>query len=215
MGIITNNQVVLYTVFRDNLFNPDFVLYPCCGIDSSPAAVFKNVTFVDIRNDCIEVLQRAGYNAIASDIRIYRSEVLHDLLILLNPTISFEYASGHLRQGGFVIANDYSRTATNMFGHPEQFELIGKLDWTPEYEGVFSRDTSGLFVPVERLEELKEFRGSYFDFVKNSIPFLLKTEGIEPSKNLEEMYLQYQDYMELPRVLPAKNIAERYIFVKK
>ena len=43
-----DDLIAIYTAFRDQVFNPQSVLYPSCGFDASPAKVFKNTMFVDI-----------------------------------------------------------------------------------------------------------------------------------------------------------------------
>ena len=104
------DSILIYTAFKDQVYSPKSVLYPSCGFDASPSRVFDNVTFVDVENGnegCIEALQRQGLKAIKQDIREYQPTEEHDLLILLNPSIPIEWASQHLKKGGYVLSNNY------------------------------------------------------------------------------------------------------------
>jgi len=103
----SDDLITLYTAFKNQVYNPKSVLNPSCGFDASPAKVFDNVTFVDIAKDnagCIKKLQEAGFHAIKQDIRDYKPNEEHDLLILINPVIPTEWASRHLKSGGYVLA---------------------------------------------------------------------------------------------------------------
>jgi len=128
----SDDLIAIYTAFCDQVYRPQSVLYPSCAFDASPARVFDNVTFVDIENGsegCVRKLQEAGLQAIKQDIKTYTPEDLHDLLILLNPTIPTEWASRHLKSGGYVIANNYHGNASEMYHQPDQFNLWGTIDF--------------------------------------------------------------------------------------
>lgn len=214
--------IAIYTVFRDQVYDPQSVLYPCCGFDASPAKVFKKVTFVDLENGsqgCVRKLQEAGFRALKQDIRTYTPTELHDLLILLNPAIPTEWASKHLQSGGYVIANDYHKNAAEMHYLRDQFTLIGVInivDRTKERQKAeVSRDITDLFVPVQDEEELKRHRPDTHDFISKTYPHILRSMRIEPAQKFEDMYAQFQRLMHEPEHLPAKRVADRYIFVKK
>ncbi len=211
------NLVGLYRAFRTEVYNPKSVLYPCCATDSSPSQVFDSVTYVDSESQCrgaIEGLVAQGYTAFKQDIREYMPSEEHDLLILLNPAIPSEWATRHVMLGGYIIANDYHGNASEMFSDPTRYELWGTLQ--KKAEGVsISQHLEGLFEPVNDFEELRVCRADHYDFIRKCFPYLLLSSGITPSENIEEMYLQFRDMMRDSRVLPAKRVAERYIFVKR
>lgn len=56
----------------------------------------------------------------------YKPEVEVDLLIMLNPTISPAYPAGAVKKDGYVIANDYHRTASGLFKDKEGYLLVGQ-----------------------------------------------------------------------------------------
>jgi len=219
-----DDLIAIYTAFRDQVYDPQSVLYPSSGFDASPVRVFDNVTFVDIEmgNDgCVRKLQEAGLHALKQDIRNYIPEDLHDLLILLNPVIPTEWASRHLKSGGYVIANNYHGNASEMYRQPDQFALWGVIDFAEQDRRkgdnrvVVSRDISDLFVPVETGEELKRLRPIDYEFIATSYPHILRDIGIIPEMRFENMYVQFRRVMEESEILPAKRVADRYIFVKK
>ena len=219
----SDDLISIYTAFRDQVHNPQSVLYPSCGFDGSPARVFDSVTFVDIEDGntgCIRKLQEEGLDALRQDIKDYSPRDLHDLLIILNPCIPTEWASRHLKSGGFVLANNYHGNASEMHQQPDQFTLWGVIDFIEksgrkeDYRVTVSRDTSGLFVPVRDEEELRSLRPGTHEFMSESYPHLLRTFGIEPEEKFEEMYVQFQRSMGESEKLPSQRVADRYIFVK-
>lgn len=220
----TEDSIAIYTAFQSQVYRPGSVLYPSCGFDASPARVFDNVTFVDIEEGnpgCIKSLRKAGLRALKKDIREYKPDELHDLLILLNPAIPTEWASRHLKPGGWVLANNYHGNASEMHSKPEQFTLWGVIDFVEkdrrknDNRVVVSRDLSDLFVPAESGDELKRLRPGYYEFASTVYPCLLRAMKAVPEVGFEDMYRQFQRMMGDPTILPAKRVAERYIFVKK
>jgi len=218
-----DDLMAIYTAFRDQIYNPQSVLYPSSGFDASPAKVFRNVTFVDkeIGNEgCVAKLQEAGLTALKQDIRQYSPTQEHDLLILLNPSIPTDWASRHLKSGGYVIANDYHGNASGMYRNPNQFTLWGVINFIErdrrkgDNRVVVSRDISDLFVPVKNGEELRRLRPRSYEFIARNFPDILKSMGQEPVQNFEEMYVQFKRMLKESEELPAKRVAERYIFVK-
>jgi hypothetical protein len=214
----------VYTAFRDQVYNPRSVLYPSCGFDASPARVFDNVTFVDLEDGnegCVGKLQEAGFNALSQDIRTYTPKDLHDLLILLNPSIPTEWASRHLKSGGYVLANNYHGNASEMYKQPDRFTLEGSIDFVEpdrrkeDNRVVVSRNLEGLFEPVKDSLEFEELRPSEFEFTKGMVDSFAE-QGIidvDPNAPFEEKWAVYREQM--GQGMPSKKVAEKYIFVKK
>ena len=148
-------------------------MYPSCGFDASPARVFPNVTFVDAEKGnegCVQLLQEAGLKAIKTDIREYHPAEEHDLLILLNPAIPAEWATCHLSTGGYIIANDYHGSASQLAQKPDQFLLFGSIDLVnmpgqnKDGKAIISRNIEGLFEQVSSPEEFRRLRPDAFEF---------------------------------------------------
>ena len=215
--------ISIYSAFRNQIYNPSSVLYPSCGFDASPARVFSNVTFVDKEEGnerCVSKLQEAGLNALKQDIRKYHPKNVHDLLILLNPSIPTEWASKHLKSGGYILANNYHGNATEMYGQPDQFDLWGTIDFVEkniskgDNRVVISRNLEGLFEPVANEEELKRFRPEYYEFLGGVFrAFALNMRNFNADRPFEEVWADYREMMQ--EGMPSKKIADRYVFVKK
>lgn len=219
-----DDLIAIYTAFRDQVYNPQSVLYPSSGFDASPAKVFRNVTFVDKEDGnegCVAKLQEAGLRALKQDIQQYTPTQEHELLILLNPAIPTEWASQHLKSGGYIIANDYHGNASEMYQSPDRFTLWGVIDFIEkdrrkgDNQVVISKDITDLFVPAESGEELKRLRPFDYEFISTSYPHSLRSQNIEPAAKFEDMYVQFQRMMRASEQLPSKRVTDRYIFVKK
>ncbi len=220
---LSEELIAIYTAFREQVHNPQSVLYPSCGFDASPARIFDNVTFVDIEDGnerCVAKLQEAGLQALKQDIRTYRPQELHDLLILLNPAIPTEWASRHLQPGGYVISNNYHGNASEMHRQPDQFTLWGVINFAEkdrrkgDNQVVVSRNVEDLFQPVANEEELQRFRPEYYDFLQMLFPsFALNMPDFSAEGPFEEVWANYREMMR--EGMPSKRVADRYIFVKK
>jgi hypothetical protein len=102
-----------YSVFRDRIHpKADVIYHPCSANDVSPSAVFpdSHVIYADLAEGAMEALAEAGYDAHTADVREFDPGKV-DILFLLNPAVSPEVPSSHVAEGGFVVANDYHRTA--------------------------------------------------------------------------------------------------------
>ncbi len=189
----SDSLVNMYTAFKDQVYNPKSVLYPSCGFDASPSKVFDNVTFVDIEDGnqgCVKKLQEAGLHAVNQDIREYKPAEKHDLLILENPSIPTEWASRHLKSGGYVLANNYHGNASWMNKHSDEFSLVGLINSVND-EAKIERNKNGDLGAVLPLESIRESRPLHHLMFIHS----LKT-GYDEG-------------------LPFKREAEIYIFTKK
>lgn len=221
----SDELIAVYAAFKDKVYNPQSVLYPSCGFDASPSRVFGNVTFVDSEikgnQGCTAKLQEAGLQAIKQDIRDYSPKGLHDLLILMNPSIPTEWASRHLKSGGYIISNDYHGNASEMFGQPDNFELWGAIDFAEKDRRkgdnriVISRNLEDMFQPVANEEELKRFRPGHYEFIEGMFQMyaMNSTSGFSADKPFEEMWANYREMMK--EGMPYKRVANEYIFVKK
>jgi len=218
-----NDLISIYTAFRNKVYYPKSVLYPSCGFDASPSRVFSNVIFVDSENGnkgCIEALQKEGLNAIKQNIRDYIPKQHHDLLILLNPVIYHESATRHLSSGGWIIANDYHHTASDMY-KDNNFLLWGGIDFIEkdgrkeDFRVKISKNIGGFFQPVRDMEEFRKLRPKAYNLIKKIAESLMKQSllKVDESASLDEMFYEYRKYMEAE--MPSKRVADRYIFIKK
>lgn len=215
--------IAIYTAFKEQVYTPKSVLYPSCGFDASPTRVFDNVTFVDTEKgneQCIALLKENGFSAIKQDIRDYHPNEPHDLLILLNPSTPTEWASQHLIQGGYVLANNYHQNASWMHEHPKQFLLFGTADFIEkdrrklDFRVEISRNLESIFEPVTNEEELKRFRPNYHLFLKKMFRSLsVNTQDFNAKGSFEEIWTRYREVMH--EGMPNKRAPYMYIFVKK
>jgi hypothetical protein len=213
-----NDLIAIYTAFKNQVYNPQSVLYPSCGFDASAAKVFDNVTFVDKESGnegCIKKLEEAGLHALKQDIRTYAPESLHDLLIILNPAIPTEWASRHLRSGGYVLANDYHVNASEMYKQQDKFTLWGVINLAEMEPGIatVSRDLEGYFDPVKDENELKHFRPWDYEFLQGFFKTLANMGGFNADRPFGECWAEYRQIAQ--EGMPSKREAHRYIFVKK
>jgi hypothetical protein len=219
-----DDLISMYTAFKEQVYNPKSALYPSCGLDASPAKVFDNVTFVDIEdgnNGCIKALRETGLEAYKQDIRDYKPREEHDLLILLNPATPTEWAARHLKSGGYIIANDWHHSATELQSQPELYTLDSTINFLEkdrrkkDYRVTISRNLEGLFEPVKDAEEFKRLRPSDYKFL-SSIVNSFAQDGIipiYPNASFDEKWAAYRESTK--EGMPFKRVAERYIFIKK
>jgi len=217
-----DDLIAIYTAFRDQVHNARAVLHPSCADDASPSRVFDTVTYVDLDQEAMRVFREHRLDAHGQDIREYKPTQEHDLLILLNPQIPTEWASQHIRKGAYILANNYHGNATGMYERPDAFEMIGVIDFvesdrrTGDNRVVFSRNLEGLFEPVRDFEELRELRPDAYDFIGTAFEHLYKMyDGDRLGNTPEERYKIVKEMMGESEELPAKRVADRYIFVKR
>ena len=217
-----DDLIAIYTAFRDQVHNARAVLHPSCANDASPSKVFDAVTYVDIDTAAMELFRKHRLDAHGQDIRDYKPVKEHDLLILLNPQIPTEWASRHIRNGGYILTNNYHGNATDMYKQPDKFEMVGVIDFVEsdsrkgDNRVVFSRNLEGLFQPVKDFEELREARPEACDFIRASFdPLFRMYRGDRRGDTEEERYKIVKEMMGESEELPAKRVADRYIFVKR
>lgn len=106
-----------YAMFRYFFGNPKSVFYPCCGFDYTAAKSFSLSDVVIMDNDPLveTVMARAGINQfVLGDAKQYSPKTPFDLLILLNSYVGPEPLLPHLSVGGYVLANDWTRSASKL-----------------------------------------------------------------------------------------------------
>ncbi|MFH1670032.1 MAG: hypothetical protein ABIA92_00405 [Patescibacteria group bacterium] len=111
---------------------PGRIFYPCCEGDVTPSKAFPDsmVTYVDMTREIIEKLIAKNYDAHWGKVPSGREEIQsesdssdapnfipdeeYDLLILLNPQIGVSGVVEWVRNGGYVLCNNYHNTAEEM-----------------------------------------------------------------------------------------------------
>jgi hypothetical protein len=205
-----------YTTFRDQVYNPKSVLYPSCGFDGSPSRVFGNVTYVDLADSgnpgCIKAMQDQGFKAFQMDIRDYKPQESHDLLLLINPAIQTQWATGHIAVGAYIISNNYHGNASFMMEHPGEFALVGTLDEQSRKNAVssYSTDLTDLEARVKDEVELRQYRPDLYEMFS----FLIPGAGIDISKGFDKAYHEYAKLIGI-NGYPHKRAADLYVFIFK
>jgi hypothetical protein len=155
--------VAKYQLF-DKMVNPpkDVVYHPCGSDDVSPSVVFPNsrVIYVELDEQAVNALQKGGFEAHhASALEYDPGDV--DILIMLNPAISPEAPAVHVREGGYVVCNDYHATATTLRKNSD-FQLKGLIRMTKDKGLTYDTDhPENYWTEVDSDEE---FRNASFDF---------------------------------------------------
>ncbi|MFT4308851.1 MAG: hypothetical protein ACMXYM_05815 [Candidatus Woesearchaeota archaeon] len=194
-----------YEAFR-TIHEPLSVLYPASAHDATPATVFKKTTFVDTDEAAIRTLKTAGYRAHHTDIRDYRAHEPHDLLILLNPEVPASWATPHLALGGYVLANDYNGSASEL-NETEGFELIATID----HDGV-SRDLEGLFEPID-MDELARERPESFQTMRTQRDIFIE-EGMLDARADDTEELKWRSFFKATEIPLYRRTAPFYVFQK-
>ena len=218
--------IAVHTAFRDQVYNPDSVLYPGCGNEASASKVYKRVTFVDIEDGntgCVSALLKSGLRAFKQDIRDHEPAEEHDMLFLLNPAIRTAWAAKHIRSGAYILANDWHANATEMSEDKNKYALWGTIN-TAERDRrkgdnrvIVSQDLTGLFVPVKDASEFARLRPRDFEFAKGLIESWSKSGilKVAPDKSFEEKWARYREVVTGSSLrMPARRVADYYIFVK-
>lgn len=215
MPISKNDEsIALYTVFRDNVYVPESVLYPASGRDASPACVFKRVRFVDIDREAIEDLRAVGLEGVHQDIGAYQG--VHDLLILQNAGFPPALFAQNLVHGAFILANDYKSDASRLLTHPD-FALWGSITLTDKRRGgmrvALARDLTHFFESVADEAELRHFRPAYAAFLEKLFRAnATNNPRYDPKRPFAEQWAEHRTRLE--QGMPAKRVADVYLFVK-
>lgn len=185
-----DSLIASYIAFRDQIYNPESVLYPACNYEAGPSKTFKKTVFVDIQKNCIKELQEAGLNAINQDIRDYKTKDLHDLVILLSQEFHPECAVKHLKSNGYVIADNWHGAASWLNNRPKEFDLCAIIDYKDGRATITKNEDNKLAKTVS-LESIKKSRSIEYDAFASRLQ-----KGYDPG-------------------LPFERIADLYVFKKK
>lgn len=139
--------------------NPGIVYYPGCSSDNAPSLVFpeSRLIYVDLTESDIKSLRAKGYEAYCANAHEFIPDVNPDILILLNTGVQPEIVAEHLPVNGYVLCNEYFRSATAM-RKMSSFQLLGVIDYA---DGMTQFDTTSLdeyWQEVETDEELETKR---------------------------------------------------------
>lgn len=142
--LYSEDLIQQYEFFRNNVYEPKRVFYPCCGNDASPARGFPNseVIFLDNAEYASEAMKKFAF--VNEDAKTYKPEHSFDLIIILNPALPSRFLTKHLICGGYVLANNYHNNASQLFEN-QRFDGIGTLE----------RNENGIFLAknFNRLEK--------------------------------------------------------------
>lgn len=121
---VAQPQVGAYRKFAERYGTPSHVLYPGCGYDKSPSAVFRDVLYIDIDSRAVDALRSEGLDARIQDIKELVPDREFDLLLLMN----FNIKEPHLSRLAvcYVIANNYWKAADGLRKNPN-FEFVEDL----------------------------------------------------------------------------------------
>lgn len=189
--------------------HPSIVYYPCSNVDITPSAAFprSTVIYVDQEEGVINSLKTSVKDTLASkphefikaDATSHKLEKLADLTILMNPVIAPYKPAEQTAVGGYVIANDWHSSATNLKAHPA-FELAAVVvtgKGNVKYE-VSKDNLQNYLKEVETDEELKKMSPETFKHYLNVVQKVTgKTENIvaEYKKLYEAVKQKYFEEM--------------------
>jgi hypothetical protein len=146
------------------------VVYPASSTDVTPSKVFDNVTFIDIDENAIATLMKAGFNAIERNLRTFRPPVHYDLLLRIACPIEIDVGA-YLRPGGYLIANNWFSAAEKL-NMDNGLQLIGAIDYENGGNAIITTDTSKMFSIYDSWDELKERDPELFERYLRTAKFL-------------------------------------------
>ncbi|MBI3231856.1 MAG: hypothetical protein HYZ51_02120 [Candidatus Doudnabacteria bacterium] len=122
--------------------NPDaeVIYYPCCQNDTTISQVFPNsrTIYADLNSAAITMLKEHKFEAVEADATTYEPDQQPNIVLLLNPAINPEKPASTVKEGGYLICNNYHNTANNLHSD-ENFEFIGAI--VPKRDGQTILDT--------------------------------------------------------------------------
>lgn len=141
---------------------PQRVFYPGCGTDRSPADAFgaDRVLFMDIDQETVSALQKAGLDAVCQDATT--AEGKFDMMLLFNPNIDAKKLIGRVGRGGVIVANNSHGSAQQVMESgefrfvmrvardPETGVMVADEIWEPD---LLAKNVNNLWV-FQRAEEL-------------------------------------------------------------
>lgn len=143
---------------------PRVVYYPCSGYHGDPAKAFPNakVIFLDSNDFAVKLLRQGGLaNVVQADALTYRPKEEVDLVILQNPQIDPDFPARRVREGGYVICNNYHHTAGKMGKLPD-FELLGLITSKTDTEPAkIITENAAKYLPEQDYKEMGIGFGQY------------------------------------------------------
>lgn len=212
------DQVVELTAFRE-AFNPKtgLVYYPCCGQDASPSQVFHDrVVYLDGNPKCVEAFKQAGYEAYEGDANDFNPGVV-DITLVYNPQISPKPFFSHIKEGGYLVCNNYHSTADFM-RTAEEFDFVGAV----VQNGKVNRENlDDFWEEVETDEELRSTNPHIADMITENVHLLTgKIDHILSryrtilQANPSGIIMRKGKVINLWRI-PKKKTAMTYVFQRK
>ncbi len=108
--------VAKYQLFKNSAgFESGTVYHPCGATDVSPSEAFpgSRIIYADIDDKAMEALRSSGYDAHTIDVQQFNPGVV-DVLVLLNPQIRPDIPASFVKEGGYVVSNNYHATADRL-----------------------------------------------------------------------------------------------------
>lgn len=143
---------------------PRVVYYPCSGYHGDPAKAFPNakVIFLDTNDFAVKLLRQGGMpNVVQDDALTYRPKEEVDLVILQNSHIDPDFPARTVREGGYVICNNYHHTAGKMLKLPD-YELLGLVKSKTDAEPAkIITENAAQFLPEQDDNEMGIDFGQY------------------------------------------------------
>ena len=156
---VSDHLVNVFAVFEEN-FNPkiDVLYYPCCANDVSISTAFpgKRVIYVDINEKEIESLKEYGCEAYCESALEFKPDQPVDLLFLLNPQINPKKPIQVVTSGGYVLCNNYHRTADEMLTFKDFY-----------LRGIISQQSNNILLMEGNLDDYWKEGEDLEDFWKN------------------------------------------------
>jgi len=196
--------VASYETFKSHLQpKADVIYHPCCAVDVSPSEVFPNshIIYADLDENAMNALTKAGYDAHTADVLTFNPGDV-DILFLLNPAISPVIPSSFVVGDGYIVTNDYHRTADQLHASDE-YEvkaIIKKMDGRTVFDDV---DPEGYWQEVENEEEFQRASGSM-----NAVNYAKAKEIVEHMTGRTENILN--EYKALVQAAQEKDLQERH-----
>ncbi len=129
----SKNLIEQYNLFKEQIYIPKRVFYPCCNLDASPLRGFPDSEIIlldrgDAQKNLDEIMQKHKVRQFRlGDVLNYYPENPFDLVIALNPCLPSKDLTKYLSNGGFVLANNWHKNAEQL-DEDKEFENIGVID---------------------------------------------------------------------------------------
>lgn len=113
------SSIQAFRLFRDGVYNPSSVLCVSKEIDSSPAAVFPNVTFACTNERSVTAFEELNVKTVGPELR--KSEIAgrFDLIIDLNPLFPINRLIGYIRSGDYILSTNRRHSADRLLRSPK------------------------------------------------------------------------------------------------